>query len=147
MWCPLQRRAIHAMSKTRRGVIQGDDRVISKVCEQWERADTSFLINRTDDLPIEFDGTEVGTGERGNEHRKTLVKIYVTRAKNIIVHVYKERTDSTPIESAEVFADPSAALAWIRGDRTSLGIASKQAWEQACKSVGWLKNHATVRVE
>ena len=136
------------MSKPRRGVIQGDDRVLSAIqTEAWERGQERFTLNRTDDLPIEFSGAQVGEGERGNEHRKTTVRIYVSKGKNIIVHVYKERTDKDPIESAEVFSEPEAALAWIRGDRTALGIASKQAWEQACKGVGWLKKHATVRVD
>jgi len=137
------------MSKPRRGVIQGDDRVRSAVqpSEAWERGQVHFTLDRTDDLPIEFDGALVGEGERGNEHRKTTVRIYVSQGKNIIVHVHKERTDKDPLDSAEVFSEPGAALAWIRGDRTTLGIASKHAWEQACKTVGWLKGHATVRVE
>jgi hypothetical protein len=124
------------MNTPRKGVIQGDDRVRSAFQGPkfpFERA-TFFMVDRDNDLPIQFSGAKIGYGKVGDDKQGTEVTIYVTAEDHqIIVHVHGWQPEGRKLLKAEVFEDGGDALEWLRKDgRGKLGRASKQAWIAAC---------------
>ena len=112
----------------------------------------TFKVERDSNLPLQFEGYLIGQNEIDDEAgRGTRVSVYVTRRGKIITHVYQwQRQDvaawvnagnegTPPIKrsrnDAEAHTEGPSALQWLIQDGgSSLGAASREAWEMACST-------------
>ena len=105
--------------------------------------DYDHRIKRDGNLDIVFDGEEIGSGSygtggeyRSDWNRGTDVSIYLTRSKQIVTDVtqWSRWQGEDSLHRAAVHSTAADALQWLVDDcGGSLGPASKEAWERACK--------------
>lgn len=106
-----------------------------------------FRVERSDDLPLVFQGYLIGWNEIDVSAmpRGTKVSIYVTKSGKIVTAVFQWQRGSHGSKtrhSAGVHATPKDALGWLKQDGGNrLGSASREAWEVACQVWPPLQGH------
>ena len=114
----------------------------------------SYRITRDGDRDIRCKGWLIGSGNTRDPERSstrwTEVDIYLTTGGNLIT----QRTHHTQWQGESdtytpaIHSEPADALEWLKEDGGGyLGAASKEAWDEACKDMPGLEEHATQYVD
>lgn len=97
-----------------------------------------MIIERTDDIPIEFEGRIIGQAIRSGSGGSTSVWIYETAMGYYVAHIRKEQPGKEGFSYAEAFTKIAHVADWLRADtgRPGMGKASLDAYKQALDTLG-----------
>ena len=99
-------------------------------------------IRRDGDLDLVVRGRVIGRAKKGNAANRdrwtktTSVMVLLSNSGRVVTAVRQWASSASEASHrAEIHDTPAQALAWLKEDNHgALGSASKEAWEQACRT-------------